>query len=395
MRRHTARSQLVHAHRPRGSALDSNSWQAGGSRVNIGDPPMRFERHRYRQRQLLAAALLLAGVAISGAVPAAAQDVGPEIPSPPPAFEFHSGFWVNLHVFLYAQSRIAANDAAQAMPATFAAQAGGPAPALSPAERQAWNAAVAYYASDLGQRDLATSLDFARIADRLGELETCTDLSGRSKQACTSGLRPEIIRVLESAAPIYRAHWWPQHDRANRAWIAQAAPPVLQMGANLADRLTAIYQQPWPRGRLRVDVVSYAGSEGAYTTLDPPDLVIASQDSRNQGLYGFEMLFHQASEVLAGGVIQQIADLCRQRDMPIPRDLDSALLYYTTGYAVQHELAQSRPQDAPYTPYADRFGLYQGAWTEFHLLLEEYWRPYLDGTVEFDPAVEHLVAGIS
>ena len=133
MRRHMACSRLVHAHRPRGSALDSNSWQAGGSRVNIGDPPMRFERHRYRQRQLLAAALLLAGVAISGAVPAAAQDVGPEIPSPPPAFEFHSGFWVNLHVFLYAQSRIAANDAAQAMPATFAAQAGGPAPALSPA----------------------------------------------------------------------------------------------------------------------------------------------------------------------------------------------------------------------------------------------------------------------
>src|SRR6202034_2868432 len=110
---------------------------------------------------------------------------------------------------------------------------------------------------------------------------------------------------------------------------AQAAPPVLQMGANLAHRLTAIALQPWPSGRLRVDVVSYAGPEGAYTTLDPPDLVIASQDSRNQGLYGFEMLFHQASEVLAGGVIQQIADLCRQRDMPIPRDLDSALLYYT------------------------------------------------------------------
>jgi hypothetical protein len=310
---------------------------------------MRFQRNRYRRCRLLAAALLLAGLAIRGAAPAAAQDVGPEVPSPPPAFEFHSGFWVNLHVFLYAQSRIAANDDAQAEQAAFGAQAAAPAPALSPAERQTWNAAVAYYASDLGQRDLTTSLDFARIADRLGELETCTDLSGRSAQACTSGLRPELIRVLESAAPIYRAHWWPQHDRANRAWIAQAAPPVLQMGADLADRLTAIYQEPWPSGRLRVDVVSYAGSEGAYTTLDPPHLMIASQDPRNQGLYGFEVLFHQASEVLAGGVLKQIDDLCRQRDLLIPRDLGSALLYYTTGYAVQHELAQRRPQDAPYT----------------------------------------------
>jgi hypothetical protein len=29
------------------------------------------------------------------------------------------------------------------------------------------------------------------------------------------------------------------------------------------------------------------------------------------------------------------------------------------------------------------------------VLLDEYWRPYLDGTEEFDAAVEHLVAGIS
>jgi hypothetical protein len=356
---------------------------------------MRFSPHRSRECRLLAASLLLAGLAIFGAAPALAQDVGPEVPSPPPAFEFHSGFWVNLHVFLYAQARIASGDATAASPSAIAGQTGSPAPVLSPAERQAWSAAVAYYASDLGQRDLTTSLDFARIADRLGELETCTDLSGRSKQACTSGLQPDLIRVLESAAPIYRAHWWPQHDRANRAWIAQAAAPIEQMGANLADRLTTIYQEPWPRGRLRVDVVSFAGSEGAYTTLDPPHLVISSQDPRNQGLYGFEVLFHQASEVLAGGVMKQIADLCRQRDLPIPRDLGPALLYYTAGYAVQQELAQSRPQSAPYTPYADRFGLYQGAWGEFHVLLDEYWRPYLDGTEEFDAAVEHLVAGIS
>lgn len=361
---------------------------------------MRFARHRhresYRHRRcpFLVASLALASLAISGAATAAAQDVGAEAPSPPPAFEFHSGFWVNLHLFLYAQSRIASVGAAASSSAGLG-QAGATAPALSAAERQAWNAAVAFYAADLGQRDLTTSLDFARITDRLGDLETCSDLSGRSKQACTSGLRPELIRVLESAAPIYRAHWWPQHDRANRAWIAQVAPLVEQMGGDLADRLPAIYQEPWPRGRLRVDVVCYAGSEGAYTTLDPLHLMVASEDPRNSGLYGFEVLFHQASEVLAGGVMQKIADLFRDRDMPIPRDLDAALLYYTTGYAVQHELAQSRPQVAPYTPYADRFGLYQGPWAEFHLLLEEYWRPYLDGTLEFDPAIEHIVAGIS
>lgn len=333
------------------------------------------------------AALLLSAAALFCARPAAAQDVG-ETYSPPPQFEFHSGFWVNLHLFLYAQSRITLDDSAPEAQAP-------PSPALSPAERQTWNAAVAYYASDLGQRDLTTSLDFARIADTLGELETCADLSGRSAQVCTSGLQPAVIRVLESAAPIYRAHWWRQHDLANRAWIAQVAPLVQQMGADLADRLPEIYQEPWPRGRLRVDVVCFAGAQGAYTTLNPAHLMIASKDARNQGLYGFEVLFHEASEVLAGGVMKQIADLCRARDLPIPRDLGPALLYYTTGYAVQNELATNRPHDAPYTPYAQRFGLYQGAWGEFEALLDEYWLPYLQGTMEFDAAIERLVAGIS
>jgi hypothetical protein len=346
---------------------------------------MRIARNRARHcRLLLAASLLLASVAIPArAARAAAQDVDSEVSTPPPSFEFHSGFWVNLHLFLYEESRLSPSAAAASVQA------------LSPAERQTWNAAVAFYAGDLGQRDLNDSLDFTRITDVLGELETCTDLSGRVKQACTSGLRPDLIRVLESAAPVYRAHWWTQHDRANRAWITQIAPLIEQMGADLADRLPAIYQENWPRGRLRVDVVCYAGSEGAYTTLETPHLMIAAADPRNQGLYGFEMLFHQASEVLAGGVMTNIALLCRQRDMPIPRDLGTALLYYTTGYAVQHELAQSRPQSPEYTPYAVHFGLYQGGWGEFHLLLDEYWRPYLDGSVEFDAAIEHLIAGIS
>jgi hypothetical protein len=359
---------------------------------------MRFRR----QWLILAMAALLASLAFPGTTSdAAAQDVGSESPTPPPDFEFHSGFWVNLHLFLYAQARIALGDQptsgqmSVAGQSGAAGQAGTAAQGLSPAERQTWNAAVAFYAADLGQHDLTTSLDFERINDRLGELETCTDLSGRSAQACTSGLQPEMIRVLESAAPIYRAHWWPQHDHANRAWIAQVAPLVQQMGADLADRLPEIYQQEWPRGRLRVDVVCFAGSEGAYTTLDPPHLMIASEDPRNQNLYGFEALFHAASAVLAGGVMKEIADLCRRRDLPIPRDLGPALLYYTTGYALQHELAETRPQDAPYTPYAVRFGLYQGAWGEFDLLLDEYWRPYLEGRMEFDSAIEHMVAGIS
>ena len=138
------------------------------------------------------------------------------------------------------------------------------------------------------------------INNRLSDMEACPDLEGKSSPTCKSGLRPELIEALERAAPVYRAHWWPEQDRANREWIAQVAPMVQQMGVELSGQLADVYQRPWPASRLRVDVVWYGGPYGAYTTLNPTHVTISSHDARNQGIYGFEVLFHESSHALAG-----------------------------------------------------------------------------------------------
>jgi hypothetical protein len=238
------------------------------------------------------------------------------------------------------------------------------------------------------------------INNRLSEMEMCADLEGKSSTACQSGLQSGLVEALNRAAPIYRAHWWADQDRANREWIAQVTPMVQQMGVELSEQLVNVYQKPWPRGRLRVDVVWYGGPYGAYTSLNPTHVTISSHDARNQGAYGFEVLFHESSHALAGTVTEAINREFRKRDKPIPRDLWHALLFYTTGELVRRDLAYgTTPADLlqgidprTYQPYAARFGLYSGGWEGFRTLLDLYWRPYLDGRISFDSAIARIAS---
>jgi hypothetical protein len=321
--------------------------------------------------------------------------------SPLPVFEFHSGFWVNLHHFLYLQARLRERN-----PSPVHAGRGAARPPDDPislvnlpdADLQAWQAAVAFYDKDLARRDLLLNGDMETINNRLAEMEACTELAGKSSLRCTSGLQPDLVMALDSAAPVYRAHWWAEHDRANRQWIAQIAPMVRQMGVELSQQLADVYQKQWPAARLRVDVVWYGGPYGAYTSLNPIHVTIASHDPRNEGIYGFEVLFHESSHALSGAVTEAIAREFRQRDKPIPRDLWHALVFYTTGELLRRDLALGTVAPASpagtdpsgYQPYAERFGLYSGGWEQFRALLDTYWKPYLESRISFDSAIARI-----
>ncbi|MGH9704600.1 MAG: hypothetical protein ACRD4K_14590, partial [Candidatus Acidiferrales bacterium] len=267
-----------------------------------------------------------------------------------PVFEFHSGFWVNLHHVLYEQARLR-----QEKPTNRGGGTSAPGAAANRERKDAtsadWNAAVNFYISEMGDRDLLFDTRMIEINTRLAQLEACEDLSGRSDPDCSSNLDHDLVQSLERAAPVYRERWWPEDDRANRAWIATIAPLVRQIGKPLADKLSEVYRSQWPRNSILVDVSVYGGPLGAYTTLDPLHITISSTDIRNQGLAGFEILFHESSHALAGSVQQQIIRDCRAANKPIPRDLWHALLFYTTGALVKQVLQRSAaPGSSGYTP---------------------------------------------
>ena len=114
-----------------------------------------------------------------------------------PNFEFHSGFWLNLHHYLYEQ-----------------ASPGG-AVASDTAE---WRRAVDYYRREMVNRDML-SREMEAINNSLADRETAASLRD-------SGLPSELIAILEAAAPEYRQRWWPVHDATNWAGAYTTLEPT-------------------------------------------------------------------------------------------------------------------------------------------------------------------------
>jgi hypothetical protein len=299
-------------------------------------------------------------------------------------FEFHSGFWMNLHHFLYEQALLRRRSTGSGQTAN---KATNPKSQLSAGQQQLWDAALDYYAKMIIKRDLLFDDGMIVINDQLGESEGATDLS-------KSGLPGDLIKILESVAALYRERWWPEHDRTNHFWIAAVTPLVRQFGRTLINQLTAAYKAKWPAGLVRVEVVEYANWAGAYTTFDRAQRVHStiSTDPGNQGFAALEILFHEASHSMvfprSGAVAEAIARECQAKNKPVPRDLWHAIIFYTAGEFIRRDLGEYRVND--YTPYAYR-GLYARAWPNLQRPLELYWQPYLNGTVDFDKAISNLI----
>jgi hypothetical protein len=312
-----------------------------------------------------------------------------------PIFAFHSGFWVNLHHFLYEEARRGEQvrrggqfrELGQSAPARTAAT-----PALSPEEERRWKDAVGYYAAKLAGQDLEFNGEMVLLNNRLAELEGCREIDGSSSPQCASGLREGLVNALEEAAPIYRAHWWPEQDRANRAWIAAAGQLIHRYGTAVSRILAATYQAPWPANPIRVDVAPYAGPWGAYASLHPLHVVIAGDDPRNQGLAALAVVFDEASQAFAPDVVVALESEFHNQDKLVRRDLWQAMLFYTAAVTVERVLNGSGgAKESPAEVSWVREGLRARGWHAYAALLERTWQPYLDRQIDFPTAIQLLV----
>jgi hypothetical protein len=280
-----------------------------------------------------------------GCLPAAAQQT---------TFDFHSNFWVNLHHYLYEQAIAKTPESS---------------------ESADWQHALEAYRRDITPHELL-SRDIAGINSALSIVDNAESLKG-------SGLDAELAGILERAAPVYSARWWPQHNRANLAWIAAATPLVAKYEAVLKKELSTAYQTPWPSEPIHTDVAEYASWAGAYTMTEPTHITISSKDPVDQG--ALESLFHEASH----GMIQKISDaltteLDSQKKLFRRRAFWHAVLFYTVGMFAERHLDG-------YTQYAITKGVFDRAWPGALPILEKDWKPYLDGKIDLATAVHRLI----
>jgi len=306
---------------------------------------------------------------------------------PLPVFALYSSFWVNLHHVLYEQARLRTERAVVRPQSAATKEERGPLSldALSEKERRDWESAVDEYEVKLAPHDLLFDEDMVLMNNRLAEM-------GDNETAEATGFLSGIVAALAKAAPVYRAHWWAEDDRANRVWIDAVAPLVEDLGATVSRRLASIYRTPWPRGPIHVDVCAYAGVFGGYTTLEPLHITVSSRDPRNQGVAAFELLFHEASHGLADPVRDALDREFQAQAKPIPRDLWHALLFYTTGEVVRRMLLDSGHES--YKPYAEQNHLYERDWQAYQKALDRDWQPYLNQSSDFSTAIKRLASDL-
>lgn len=283
-------------------------------------------------------------------------------------FQFHNASWINLHHVLWGLSIKRENvdrvDTA----------------GLGDQDARTWSAAIEFYAASYAKRDFTFDNEMADINDRISRID---DGAG----VADAGVPADLAATLSAAMPIYRAHFWPAHQRANRAWIASVEPYLEQHGAALSRELARTYRAEWPSDPLLVDVVQYASWAGAYATLGPDHLTISSADERNQGSQALEILFHEASHAIVRPLRDALdKELAAQNKSA--RDLWHAALFYSTGFLVKGRLGRA------YVPYAYKNQVYTRAWAAYLPALESAWTPYLDGRTSFESAVHELVTAI-
>ncbi len=193
----------------------------------------------------------------------------------------------------------------------------------------------------------------------------------------------ELSQILERAAPVYKLRWWPEHNRANLAWISAAMPLVAKYEAGMKRELSAAFETPWPPDPIRTDVAEYASWAGAYTVLEPTHITVSSSGPVSEAVV--ETLFHEASH----GMIQKISDalaaeLDSQKKLFPRRAFWHAVLFYTVGEVAQQHLDN-------YTMFGIKNGVLERGWPGALPILEKDWKPYLDGKIDLATAVHRLV----
>jgi hypothetical protein len=282
-------------------------------------------------------------------------------------FDFHDGFWTNLHHFLLQQS-IEPTEG----------------DALPVAEKAIWAEAVHFYQLRFATKD--------RLSREMETIKNSIEDHDNDVTLADAGLDAELRAAIEKVAPIYRAHWWSEHSKINAAWIAAETPLVEKYAPAIVPRLAAAYATAWPDLPIRVDVVWYGKRATAYTTLFPTRTAISTSDPRNAGLNGLEILFHEASHSLTAKLQKTISEDVRNKGKVLPRrDLWHSMLFYTTGEIVAEAVAQDTPSHIPYATSQD---LWERSWPGYPQIFETEWKPWMRGERRFDESVRKVVDAV-
>ena len=87
-----------------------------------------------------------------------------------------------------------------------------------------WNEALDYYGRDLTEQD---PLEFSMI-----RINSALAADGDASSWSSSDVPKPVEQILKMAAPVYRTHWWAEHNRTNHEWIDCVTPLIAKYEKN-------------------------------------------------------------------------------------------------------------------------------------------------------------------
>ena len=297
-------------------------------------------------------------------------------------FDFHNGFWINLHNFLYVSGRAheGMDRGREAVQSSLADTVGFG--ALSATERATWLAALQFFRTNVSPLNAVFSDEFITSKNALVQYETRA-----SAPPPSAALSPEHHAHLLAAAPIYEKVWWPRHRTANNAWIASMQPFLREFGDTMATLYAGAFGTTWPAQPVRVDVAAYSNWSGAYTTNRPSHIMFASTNPAMSDTLGFEILFHESGHTLDRLVQNELEALSEEQGRVYDYDAVHTIVFYTAARLTTRLMPS-------HTGYPDRYGLFRpnGNIGEHYEAVDRYWGPYLRGQTTRTAALRSIAA---
>lgn len=310
--------------------------------------------------------------------PSAVWAVAPQ-PQPRAIFNFYTDeFWLNLHHFLYVLGRAQIGESDSKREAVVHAPADAEAglAKLSPAEREMWRNAVAFYAGGPSKMNLIFDEPLSKLTLALAHGGDAADLRDVSVDA-------SVAKALASVAPIYRKAWWPAHRAANMARRDELQKLVAEHANKILGFITRAYGMQWDGNGYPVHFSAYANWAGAYST-GGKLLVVSSLDSSLAGADGLETIFHEGMHQWDDQMIPLLDRLAKSLNVGVPRNLSHAMIFFTAGEAVRSVFPD-------HVPYAEHYGVWKRGWEPLQQALENIWKPYLAGKGTRDEALRALL----
>ncbi len=201
-----------------------------------------------------------------------------------------------------------------------------------------------------------------------------------------------IGKAFTSFIPVYERVYWSKHDSKNKKWVEELGSKLDQYGRQIAGKLEVLFQSELvTKEQHLIDVVYKPGiKQGAYTSTRNSQTIINSTSEDFLNWYALEMIFHEVSHAVSVNRESKLQSLIKsvfeKNGLESETGIWHPILFYTVGEVVKNAIDVQKQN---YVPYALLNDLYKGRWSYENILIE-YWKPYIEGKVTMEVAVENI-----